>query len=97
MTIYVNGKEWAQAGTPPGSTDNEVPLQIGRYPDGQWYFHGIIDEVFIFDVALSVQDIETIMNKGLSTVSDVSPGDKLSTTWGTDKECPGEDTNLRLT
>ena len=82
MTIYVDGKEWAQAATPPGSTDNEVPLQIGRYPDGQWYFHGIIDEVFIFDVALSVTDIETIMDKGLSTVSAVSPGDKLSTTWG---------------
>ena len=81
MTIYVDGKEWAQGATPPGSTDNEVPLQIGRYLDGQWYFHGIIDEVFIFDVALSVKDIETIMEKGISTVAAVSPGGKLSTTW----------------
>ena len=82
MTIYVNGQEWAQANTPPGSTDNEVPLQIGRYPDGQWYFHGTLDEVFIFDVALSVKDIEAIMEKGISTIAAVSPGGKLTTTWG---------------
>ena len=83
MTIYVNGEVWgAQGDSPPGSSDNDVPLQIGRYPDGQWYFHGIIDEVFIFPFALSLDDIKAIMDKGFKSVAAVSPSGKLATAWG---------------
>ena len=82
MTIYVSGEEWARANTPPGLTDNDVPLQIGRYPDEQWYFHGIIDEVFIFPIALPLDDIKTIMNQGFKSLAAVSPSGKLATTWG---------------
>jgi len=82
MTIYVNGSEWgAQGNSPPGSTDNDVPLQIGRIIDNNWYFHGIIDEVFIFPVALSLDDIKTIMDKGFQSLAAVSTSGKLATTW----------------
>lgn len=83
MTIYVNGEAWGARGdSPPGSSDNDVPLQIGRYPDVQWYFHGTLDEVFIFPVALSLDDIKTIMDKGFKSLASVSPSGKLATTWG---------------
>ena len=87
IKLYVNGEEWGSDDAPAGSTDNDFPLQIGRHsakgriPDC-WYFHGLIDEVFIFPVALSLNDIKKIMNKGLSAIADVSPGGKLTTKWG---------------
>jgi len=82
MTIYVNGEAWgAQGNSPPGSTDNDIPLQIGRGVDSNWYFHGALDEVFIFPVALSLDDIKTIMNQGFKSLADVSPSGKLATTW----------------
>jgi hypothetical protein len=46
---------------------------------------GAIDEVGIFDVALSMDDVVEIMNLGLSEVLKglaVSPSAKLTTTWG---------------
>ncbi len=46
------------------------------------YTPGTIDEVVIFNVALEKEDVQTIMNDGLSsTVLAVSPGGKLATTW----------------
>lgn len=87
MTIYVNGEAWgARGNSPPGSNDNDVPLQIGRYPDGQWYFHGILDEVFIFPVALSLDEIKTIMDNGFKFLAALSPKGKLATAWGEIKQ-----------
>ena len=83
MTIYVNGEAWGERGdSPPGPSDNDVPLQIGRLVDNDWYFNGIIDEVFIFPVALSLDDIKTIMDNGFKSLASVSPSGKLAITWG---------------
>jgi hypothetical protein len=44
---------------------------------------GVMDEVAIFDEALSQEEIQTIMNSGLqTTIFDVSPLGGLSTAWG---------------
>ena len=43
---------------------------------------GVIDEVVLFNVALEEEDIQAIMNKGLSSMLAVSPSAKLTTTWG---------------
>jgi len=52
-----------------------------------WYFGGIIDEVAIFNVALSEKDLGSIMTKGLEAIrSDVFPSGKLTTTWGDIKQ-----------
>jgi len=48
-------------------------------------FNGTIDELIIFNEALSVDDIKTIMNKGIASASAVSPADKLATAWATIK------------
>jgi len=46
-----------------------------------WDFKGVIDEVGVFNVALSKDDIQDIMNKGLASIAAVSPSGKLATTW----------------
>lgn len=46
-----------------------------------WDFTGVIDEVGVFNVALSKDDIKDIMNNGFSYIMKVSPIDKLTTTW----------------
>ena len=49
------------------------------------FFNGSIDEVALFNVALTVEDIQKIMNDGLvkaTGMTAVDPSGKLSTTWG---------------
>ena len=84
LTLYVNGEEWGIDDAPAGSTDNDVPLQIGRESNDNWYFQGIIDEVFIFNVALPLDDIKNIM-KGFQSILAVSSSGKLATTWASIK------------
>ena len=46
---------------------------------------GAVDEVGIFNVPLSVEDVVDIMNRGLHEMlfgAAVSPHDKLTTMWG---------------
>jgi len=85
ITHYLNAAETAsQEGLPEGpvaeSPDN---LLISNFSKGtiERQFNGIIDELAIFNEALSVADIEGIMNDGLNATSAVSPSGKLSTTW----------------
>ena len=65
----------------------DKPLLIGIYlatgQHGQWgaFLGAIIDDVAIFSVALSDNDIETLMNDGLQATADIEPLDKLTTTW----------------
>ncbi len=60
-----------------------VPTTIGKSGVAHVYdFHGVIDEVVIFDVALEEEDIQAIMNKGLGSMLAVSQSGKLTTTWG---------------
>ena len=46
------------------------------------YFNGILDEVGIFNEALSEETINEIMMDGLQTVLAVAPSGKLATVWG---------------
>jgi hypothetical protein len=49
-----------------------------------WYFGGIIDEVAVFNVALSENNLFSIITKGLEAIRvDVFPSGKMPTTWGT--------------
>jgi len=48
------------------------------------FFNGSLDEVGFFNAVLAVDDIQTIMNKGLEEtlgITAVSPASKLATTW----------------
>ena len=49
---------------------------------------GVIDEVAVFNVALTEDDINDIMSNGLAEalgIAAVSPTGKLTTTWGSIK------------
>ena len=84
--VYVNAEEdgvMAKAGPLP-SVDE--PVQLGLMDDvngGGWFYYGFLDEVAIYNVALTQADIEDIMNNGLGARLAVSPKEKLATTWAT--------------
>ena len=58
-------------------------LKIGTGNVG--FYTGFIDEVAIFNVILSEDDIKTIIAKGLKSIAAVSPPGKLTTTWASIK------------
>ena len=62
MAIYVNGEEVA-AKSKSGviDTDDSVPVAIGNQPQGGRPFDGLIDEVRIYNWALTESDIQTDM------------------------------------
>jgi len=62
----------------------------GCTPQGaEFDFSGIMDEIAVFDVALTEDDIKSIMNNGLAKalgmVAAVDSSGKLTTTWATIK------------
>ena len=79
LLLYVDGVLEAE-GDHDGEPDfMDDPLMLGS---GEiWPFLGIIDDVGIFNQALSADDIVNIMDNGLERVSAVSPSGKLATTW----------------
>jgi hypothetical protein len=75
---------------PPAPYDTwpDEPVRIGWSqgyngaigPDTDSYFDGIIDEVVLYNRALSANEITELMNVGLPATA-VEPADKLATTW----------------
>jgi len=67
MTGYVNGKQDAQIST-PGTiyTSTSNPFLIGSYMYYPWPFRGKIDEVRVWNTALSQQTIQDWMHKDLT-------------------------------
>ncbi|MFH1194362.1 MAG: LamG-like jellyroll fold domain-containing protein [bacterium] len=60
--LYVNGKEVSLTGTPQNVAVNSNQLRIGDYANF-YYFHGMIDEVRIWNVARTPEQIqESMMN-----------------------------------
>lgn len=78
VIFYIDGEKISEhnlAGGPTAQTDH--PVLIGNSPEGRT-FQGVLDEVGIFNAALSQDDIKTIMKNGLA----VEPADKLPAAWG---------------
>jgi len=72
-------------GKPTANTD---AINIGSWGTGS-YFIGMLDDIAIFNVALSAADVKSIYDSGLKSVlkldagtSSVSPSAKLVATWG---------------
>ena len=74
---------------PPEINSEAVTIGIHgtTLTDTHWPAKGIIDEVCLFDVALTEEQIESIMTKGLKAVgvAAIEPESKLSTTWASIK------------
>jgi len=90
LVLYVNGENVQEkkvdkpdakphAATPPA---NQGSIWFGSWKAAGWNFIGAIDEVGVFNVALSVEDIKDVMNNGLQKTSAVSSVDKMAVTWG---------------
>jgi len=73
VTLYVDGV--AQSTTASASTigyNTALPATIGKYTSN--YFNGLIDEVALFDSALSASNITSIYNSGVpNDISSLSP------------------------
>ena len=89
--MYKEGKvaaeaAWQKCGAHPcgDSTPSGLNLLIGSGYAGK--FRGIIDDVAIFNVVLSEDDIKSIMNNGLEKAAAVSPAGKLTTIWADIKQ-----------
>jgi hypothetical protein len=90
LIIYVDGNKESNAVAPNADVKNldTTPVRIGAGDqcceegppeDVAYFFKGIIDEVYIYRKALTVDEIKTDMTSG--SVSAVQPSGKLSTTW----------------
>lgn len=62
----------------------DVPVTIGSWVGGGW-IKGSIDDIALYDTALTAQQIQDVMNKGLSTTA-VDRESKLTTCWGNVKK-----------
>ena len=81
--MYLDGEVDAEVepDTVPDATDNV--LFIGGCDIGDYWMTGIIDEVILFDNALSQAEIRTLTsNGGQSLVTAVQASGKISMTWG---------------
>jgi hypothetical protein len=69
VNFYVDG---APAGTVPQSGTfgliNDEPVRIGTRKDGWSYFNGLIDDVRIYDIALSAEEIQELYLNGVNNL-----------------------------
>jgi hypothetical protein len=91
LALYVNGEQVSEkknigtpdakphAATPPA---NQGSIWLGSWKAAGWNYIGVVDEVGVFNVALSVDDIKEVMNNGLQKTAAVSSFDKMAVTWG---------------
>lgn len=78
--IYIDGKEDNIGNIGGDIIPNNDVLWIGRGAGP--FLDGKIDEVRVSNIARTKKEINDIMNLGIEGVLDVSPKDKLSSTWG---------------
>ena len=79
--LYLDGAVDAQVapGTKPDTHDNF--LFIGGCDIGNYWMTGTIDEVVLYNRALSEKELNELMEDGMEVTLDVEPGGKLVTTW----------------
>ena len=86
--LYVDGKLQVKEGT-EFAMDTNVDTQavnIGARLANHTFMLGSMDEVAIFNVELSLKQINAIRNVGLKSALGIDPQDKLATRWGVIKK-----------
>ncbi len=84
--IYIDGNEEIEGDVPGKLGANDDPWRIGQDCERLNYiFAGIIDEVRLWNRALSEDEINEFMEQGVDALA-VEAAGKLSTTWGYLKE-----------
>ncbi len=82
VKIYVDGEVTLDndSGNPVAPAGVTSRVQIGTWAGEAW--PGVVDEVRLWNRALSDDEIEMSMNVGEGDFLDVNPKDKLATSWG---------------
>jgi hypothetical protein len=78
-TEYLNGEAVGEVDY-AGELTEFTFINIGRQGNESW--EGGIDEVALFDAALTQQEITSAMVNGLGSITAVSPGGKAAVLWG---------------
>ena len=81
--LYVDGKLQEKGGT-EFAMDTNIDTQavnIGARLTNHTFMLGTLDEVAIFNVDLSEDQINAIMDNGLQSALGVDPQGKLATSW----------------
>ncbi len=84
ITIYVDGEAKLTTKLASSITYNQSVLRISNTIYAGGAVNGLIDEVAIFNRALTADEVKTLMEKGLKKAilgATVDPSGKLSTTW----------------
>ena len=83
IRIYENGKEIGQAdvGKPPPQDTSEVHI-AGWQGNTSELLDGLLDEVAVFNVALSPDDMKDLMKKGSKGILDVAAIKQTSNLMG---------------
>ncbi|MFC1714396.1 LamG domain-containing protein [Candidatus Poribacteria bacterium] len=85
IRLFVDGVDQGVQTLPDNMVSTETSVWIGKRKPNNFAFKGIIDEVGIFNVGLSEDDVKRIMNDGLVASLAVSPMSKLAASWVTIK------------
>ena len=82
--LYVDGELQGKEGSDKAMDTNidTQDVNIGARLANHVYMLGTIDEVAIFNVDLSQEDINAIRRNGLKSALGIDPQDKLATRWG---------------
>ena len=81
---WINGENVGEFGgkpPPPGKADTAT-LLVGKTHENQRELLGLIDEVRIWNRALSEEEVNEQMEMGYFEIFAVDPRQKLATTWG---------------
>lgn len=92
--LYVDGEFKVKTAHAKGALEKGLMMANALCPAGHGcdsgYYKGLLDDVAMFEGALSVDDINELMNRGVSLTlglsSAVSSAGKLTTTWAHVKE-----------
>ena len=80
IQIYLNGKVIGGKDTTGNiNENNKVPVWIGKKANENIWLNGVMDDLLIFNVGLTGNEIKTYMNDGLTLA--VSPRAKLAISW----------------
>ena len=82
LSVYYGGDLVNSQAYDLGIANTDAPLFFGTIVPGDSFYNGAIDELAIFNTVLDTDDMKTLAEDGLETVSGVSPAGRLATTWG---------------